>query len=224
MISDTHTYHFNMKLPKGDVLIHAGDMTFTGKFPELIKFNRWLGRQDFAHKIFIAGNHDKTFESHASYAESLVPNGTYLRDEMTEVEGIKIWGSPWQPWFFNWAFNLQRGDEIKKKWDLIPNDTDILITHGPPHGHGDEVKASYSSNKGDRVGCYDLYTALHRVKPKVHIFGHIHEGYGITKLHSDNDIIHCINASSCTEHYDLVNKPIVFDYDKETGKVTFPGP
>jgi len=222
--SDTHTYQNKLTLPEGDVLLCAGDITFTGHFPDLIKFNKWLGEQDYAYKIFIAGNHDKTFQSHASYAESLINNGIYLRDEMTEVEGIKIWGAPWQPTFgHGWAFNEDRC-LIKAKWDLIPNETDILITHGPPLGHGDEVKASYSSNKGEKVGCYDLKEALKRVKPKVHVFGHIHEGYGITRLKHEEHTIHCINASLCTEHYSPINKPIVFDYDKETGEITFPGP
>jgi len=88
------------------------------------------------------------------------------------IEGVKFYGSPWQPRFFDWAFNLDRGEEIKKKWDLIPMDTDVLITHGPPYGILD------LTHEGEKVGCEELMKAVLRVQPKIHIFGHIHEAYG----------------------------------------------
>jgi Icc-related predicted phosphoesterase len=226
-IADTHTYHKEVDIPDCDVLLIAGDITFTGHFPDLIRFDKWLEMLDtlkVRKKIYIAGNHDKTHASHASYAESLIQNAIYLRDELVEVEGVKIWGAPWSPRFgHGWAFNKTRGDDIKKCWDLIPNETDILITHGPPLGHGDLVTADYSCNRGEKVGCWDLREALKRIKPKVHLFGHIHEGYGVTVLdHENGEKTYCINASVCTEHYEPSNKPIVFDL-KKTGEISFPG-
>jgi len=89
-----------------------------------------------------------------------------------EIEGVRFWGSPWQPWFFDWAFNLERGEEIRAKWELIPDDTEVLITHGPPQGHGD------MTSRGEGAGCADLLARIRQVKPRYHLFGHIHEGYG----------------------------------------------
>lgn len=129
-------------------------------------------------------------------------NCTYLEDSMITLYGIKIYGTPWQPRFGNWAFNLDRGSDCLSKWNLIPEDTDILITHSPPLGHGDLVCS------GVRAGCAELLsTVQQRVKPKYHIFGHIHEGYGVT---SDGKIIY-INASTCDISYIPNNLPIVFD-------------
>jgi hypothetical protein len=141
----------------------------------------------------------------AEKADSVKPvlqHCTYLEDSSTVIEGISIYGSPWQPWFYDWAFNLQRGPEIRRKWEAIPANVDILITHGPPIGHGDECVS------GQRAGCVDLlYEIQHRIKPKFHVFGHIHEGYGVTT----DGTTTFINASTCTIRYKPVNPPIVFD-------------
>lgn len=129
-------------------------------------------------------------------------NCTYLQDEGIELYGIKIYGSPWQPEFCKWAFNLPRGEECLQKWDHIPSDTDLLITHTPPLGHGDLCCS------GVRAGCVELLSTVQkRVKPKYHVFGHVHEGYGIT---SDGKIIY-INASTCDINYLPQNLPICFD-------------
>lgn len=126
-----------------------------------------------------------------------------MEDTACEVHGYKIWGSPWSPWFYDWGFNLRRGPEIKAKWDLIPDETDILITHGPPLGHGDRCEPA-----GNYAGCEDLLDVIqNRVKPMYNIFGHIHEGYGITT----DSVTTYINASSLNEHYESVNTPVVFD-------------
>ncbi len=211
-ISDTHTYHKDIDLPKGDILIHAGDITFTGRYSDLEKFNTWLGKLDFEHKIVIAGNHDLTFEDkfflrhmvqgNSERAQACLTNCIYLQDKAVSINGLKFYGSPWQPWFHDWAFNLERGDEMKEKWDKIPDDTDILITHGPPLGCGDKLKRN-----GELIGCWDLAEAIKRVKPLVHCCGHIHEGYGVEKLGETL----CINASNCDLMYDLVNPPVVVD-------------
>ena len=121
-------------MPEGDVLIHSGDMTRIGHSNEIKDFNRWMGEQDYAHKLCIAGNHDMLFEDHPSVARSLITNCTYLQDSSVTIDGVKFYGAPWQPEFFSWAFNVPRGPEIAAKWYQIPDDTNVLITHGPPYG------------------------------------------------------------------------------------------
>jgi predicted phosphohydrolase len=129
-------------------------------------------------------------------------NCTYLEDSGIELYGIKFYGTPWQPRYCNWAFNLERGQEILEKWNKIPSDTDILITHTPPLGYCDLTATSV------RAGCVDLLTTIQkRVKPKYSIFGHIHESYGVM---SDGKTIF-INASTCDINYLPNNPPIVFD-------------
>jgi len=198
-LSDTHTFHDDIDVPDGDILIHAGDFTIAGEVREIAAFNHWLGTLPHKHKIVIAGNHDWLFQRSPTLARSLMTNATYLEDSLVEVEGLKIYGSPWQPWFMDWAFNLQRGDEIRRKWDLIPDDIDILITHGPPYFFLDETPG------GQRVGCEELAEYVVRLKPKLHIFGHIHHSYGTFTKGS----IRFINASTCDEAYRPVNRPAV---------------
>jgi Icc-related predicted phosphoesterase len=200
-ISDTHGLHEGVAVPEGDLLIHAGDLTDHGQVEQVVSFNQWLGELPHRHKVVIAGNHDFLFEREAERAESLITNAIYLRDSGMEIAGVSIYGSPWQPWFYDWAFNLQRGDEIRAKWDAIPPETQILITHGPPVGHGG-VTAS-----GEDVGCVDLLNAIRRVQPQLHVFGLIHEGYGVTREGPTS----CVNASICDLSYDPVNAPIVVE-------------
>ena len=209
VISDTHGLHEKIQLPKGDVLIHAGDATSRGHDHEISAFGQWFGRQDFAYKIFVAGNHDFLFQTNQKEAllalKSLDEKIIYLQDSSFllpfENTAIKIWGSPWQPFFFDWAFNL-RNHELEKAWQKIPQDTQILITHGPPRGVLDLVE------RGEAVGCQHLRTKVLELSPKIHIFGHIHEGYG--KTHLKNTFM--INASSLNVAYEPVNRPIVFDW------------
>ena len=202
-ISDTHCRHHNLKLPKGDVLLHAGDLSYRGKKEEILDFLGWFSKQKFNYKIFIAGNHDFYFEkTKSSELEEVIPKDIiYLQDSGTTIEGIKIWGSPITPWFFNWAFNRHRGQEIKKHWDLIPQGTDILLTHGPVLGILDMVINEQN------VGCKDLLDKVKEVKPKFHVCGHIHEAYGNVKRSG----IRFINCCVLNETYELINKPVVFD-------------
>ena len=118
-----------------------------------------------------------------------------------EIMGIKFWGSPWQPEFFDWAFNASRGEEIRQYWDKIPTGIDVLITHGPPFKLGDQTDI------GEHVGCLDLLDAIERVKPKLHVFGHIHEGYGVTSANGTT----FVNASTCTLRYRPTNSCVVID-------------
>lgn len=203
-ISDTHLMHMRQPIdvPPGDVLIHAGDATFRGDGYEVQEFSRWFGALPHEHKIFVAGNHDWGFQMQRGAAVGLLPAGChYLEDSGVTINGVRFWGSPWQPWFLSWAFNLPRGAALKAHWDLIPEGTDVLITHSPPHGIGDWV------DRGEHVGCEEMLKAVRRIKPIFHIFGHIHGGYGIKKKGATT----FINASICDEGYVPRNAPIVFD-------------
>jgi Icc-related predicted phosphoesterase len=204
-MSDTHRLLKDASgIPDGDVLIHAGDITSRGYYSDVKKFNKVMGELNHKHKIIIAGNHDFCFEENRRKAESRLSNCIYLHDSEVVIDGVKFYGSPWQPRFYDWAFNLDRGEPLREKWRRIPLSTDILITHGPPLNHGDR------NQRGEPVGCKDLLERVEEVKPKLHIFGHIHEAYGVSR----NDYTLFLNASICTFKYELVNKPLVYDYDK----------
>ena len=201
-ISDCHGYA--PELDGGDLLIIAGDITACDSPSEWFCFNDWLMRQKYSKKIIIAGNHDGYLEKQKA-GRRYFSVGCYLQDSLEEYEGLKIWGSPWTPTFFNWHFMKDRGEDIKKMWDLIPDDIDILITHGPPFGIQDEVKYSSKANNGKSAGCEELRVALNRLKNlKLHVFGHIHECYGKVVV---NGVTH-VNACIMNEDYIPVNKPI----------------
>lgn len=184
-LSDTHGRHRRVDVPDGDVLVFAGDLTAHGKLAEVREFDDWLGGLPHRHKVVIAGNHDFAFQEQPAAARHLLTNAVYLEDEATTVAGLRVWGSPWQPWFGGWAFNLARGPEIAAKWALIPPDTDILITHGPPDGRLDV------NSGGMTCGCRDLLDRVLEVRPRLHVFGHIHESRG----RADTDGITFVNAA-----------------------------
>jgi Icc-related predicted phosphoesterase len=208
VISDTHNKHNQLKpyLDGGDIILCAGDISGAGRKSEVENFCKWFdGIDNYDTKIFIAGNHDWLFQTDPNLAKEIVYsyNIKYLQDSFIIVNGVKIYGSPWQPEFLSWAFNLPRGQMIATKWAMIPEDTDILITHGPPFGYRDTVKIG-----SDNSGCVDLLDRVLLVKPKYHIFGHIHGGYG-----KDNyDGINFINASNLNEGYVFSNLPINFEF------------
>lgn len=202
-ISDTHSKHRELELPEGDMLIHAGDLTRKGKEEEFIDFNEWLEELDFQHKICIAGNHDRLLDRQPEKAKELLTNCTYLNDEWIQIEGIKIWGSPITPWFLGMAFNRKRGRKIRKHWDQIPTDIDILVTHGPPKRMLDRT------NLGLLAGCQDLANTVEEIKPKLHVFGHIHEQAGEFKTPDT----WYVNAVSVNLKYQPIHPPIVIDWD-----------
>lgn len=196
-VSDTHTKHEHIQLPAGDILIHAGDCTIHGTREETFAFLDWFKLQPYSFLILIAGNHDRLFELSPEYMqeECMKRNIHLLNDSQVKVEGLKIWGSPITPWYENLAFNRQRGAEIRGHWDLIPPDTDILVTHGPPHGILDRVPRFYSSV--EHTGCEELAKRLKDLSVKLHVFGHIHEDRGTQFLQSTL----FINASSVNVAY-----------------------
>lgn len=241
-ISDTHNKHnqLNGKLPGGDLLIHSGDISSIGRESEVERFIKWFnGIDNYTNKVFIAGNHDLSFDSEilfrnkSEYFDRVVydglasvgkpqwldillnselnPNVFYLEDSFVEIDQIKIWGSPITPSFgYGWAFNKDRGHDINEVWNKIPMDTDIVITHGPIYGYCDRT-----TNTNTNAGCADLYHRLHEVKPHLHFSGHIHEAYGwgtIPYKDSWGDI-YAFNGCSCNLRYEVFNEPITFDYD-----------
>ena len=218
-ISDTHTKHDHLKLPGGDILIHCGDLMNSGwNYADITNFLKWFESQPYDELIFIAGNHDRRFETDTLDVKAILegfPTITYLQDDWVEVNGIKIYGSPWQPEFYGWAFNLpRRGDELKERWDAIPQDTDILITHGPPQGHLDTSGHPYNE---PLLGCELLRVKVEEIKPNIHIFGHIHGGFG----YKEYEGTHFINASVLDERYQQVNKPITIDWNPATNEISF---
>lgn len=196
---DTHGHHEGVEIPDGDIFIFVGDYTGVNSSAELHRFNNWLGKLPHETKIFIAGNHDRCFESDTSFYASLLTNAHYLQDSMIEVRDLRIWGSPYTPRFLHWAFNRDRGKDIRRHWDMIPDCIDILITHGPPQGILD------CDQHGESLGCHDLFEAVVRVQPSLHVFGHIHASYGIDKF---GDTIF-MNVGK--DYHPKKNPPIVFN-------------
>lgn len=221
-ISDTHSRHTDITkdLPGGDLLLHSGDFMNSGvKQNEMFSFCDWFNKLDeYDSKIFIAGNHDILFEQSPTFVKGALSGYKwidYLQDEEIIVNGVKIYGSPWQPEFYNWAFNLpRRGPGLSSRWENIPNDTDILITHGPPQGRLDISGPPYS--QGD-LGCELLRVRVDELKPKIHVFGHIHGSYGYKFINGT----HFINASVLNEQYEYKNKPLTVKWDKESNDLTF---
>ena len=196
IISDTHGRHNSVNIPAGDVLIHCGDVCGRTSESSVMKFAKWFDAQPHKHKIVIAGNHDKHM-SREYFSEA-----TYLQDSGIEIDGVYFWGSPWTPTFFDWYWMKDRGNDIAERWELIPHKTDVLITHGPAADTGRLSRAG----RGVDVGCEDLENAIMQTKPKLHCFGHIHEGYGV---HGD-DGVEYVNASICNLQYEPVNAPVLF--------------
>ncbi|WP_166261902.1 metallophosphatase domain-containing protein [Marinobacter salicampi] len=205
MISDTHSMHRQVKVPDGDLLIHAGDCLGVGTLEEVEDLNDWLGTLPHRHKVVIAGNHDWCFQTDPEAARQRLTEAVYLEDSGTTIEGLKLWGSPWTPVFFDWAFNLERGDALAERWARIPDDTEVLITHGPPAGILDKVS---NGSHDESVGCADLLAAVERVRPRLHVFGHIHEGYG----RHETEATAFINASTCLASLKPLNPPVVIDF------------
>ena len=215
MLSDTHNKHKQITgdLPGGDLLVHSGDISSMGYEHEIREFCKWFnGIEGYTHKVFIAGNHDFGFEQQTDIEQEYKDKGvTYLFDNDVTIDGIKFYGSPWQPEFHNWAFNLPRGEELAAKWEKIPDDVDILITHGPAYGILDYAPI------GGRVGCEELYRKIVEVKPKIHVCGHIHDGYGQKTMGG----IEFLNASVLNDRYEYAHKPIVVEYDTETKEINY---
>jgi Icc-related predicted phosphoesterase len=203
-ISDTHGLHQRLKLIPGTVLIHAGDISEYGTEEEVTEFLYWFSMQPFTYKIFIAGNHDLFLETCTpSKIKKIIPADViYLQNTGIEINNIKIWGSPVTTYFLGMAFNARQGTEIKKVWNKIPADTDILITHGPPKGILD-----------NGVGDEELRDRINKIQPAIHCFGHSHGLNGMETI-NDSTFINAsiVNSLDPLKHseYRIVGKPIIY--------------
>lgn len=209
-VSDLHGFY--PELEGGDLLIIAGDWTKKDTESQVFDFFDWVHEQDYRKKIIIAGNHDnQAFEQNYSGPVGLMKDAfVYLCDSGTKFEGRKIWGSPWTRSFVGMnpkcrAFVLDTEEELGEKWKLIPTDTDILITHSPPFSVLDKTV------DGLQVGSsYLMADHLQRLRPKLWVFGHIHEAYGQEGPFQWNRTKY-VNASHVDENYKPVHKPITVD-------------
>lgn len=205
-ISDTHGLHRKVQVPDGDILIHAGDFTNVGELEQVEDFNDWLGELPHKYKIVIAGNHDLSLERAAHVTEPMLTNCMYLRDSGLEIEGLKLWGSPWTPFFHSdyWVFHKRGYKAMYEHWQQLPEGLDILITHGPPSRVLDRTM------EGDLAGDAGLTQRLVDLekRPRFHFFGHIHEGYG---FRVPNYGVKTYNVSVCTRMYKPTNPPVVLE-------------
>ncbi|MFK8081463.1 MAG: metallophosphatase domain-containing protein [Granulosicoccus sp.] len=206
-ISDTHGDHEGLELPAGDVLIHAGDLSAHGSRDETLAFMKWLGSRGFNDTLCIAGNHDTFMEADPEMARQFAEDHgvLLLSDSGCQLDGRQFWGSPITPRFCNWSFMRDPGEPIEAHWRLIPDDTDVLITHGPPYGIMDQVKRP--DGQLERTGCPSLLERVQSISPVTHIFGHIHEGRG---SFSQNGVTY-FNVCTMNEHYQRTYEPVVID-------------
>jgi Icc-related predicted phosphoesterase len=199
-LSDTHNNHYDIEeIPECDLLIHAGDVSTRGSPEELLSFLDWFGKQKAKYKVMIPGNHDWGFEKDPElWKRKAADRGiSLLIEELIEVDGLKIYGTPITPYFCNWAFNRWPGPEIQAHWDKI-QPCDILITHGPPYQILDE------NGLMQNCGCNQLLDKILEIKPKVHIFGHIHENFAMKEFMG----IKFYNVAMCSNRNALLEKPM----------------
>lgn len=211
-LSDTHTLHEQVAVPDGDVLIYAGDFMGSGyRGVELESFANWFNALPHKKKILVAGNHDRLLEKLPHMIDRF-KGVDYLWNTGLTYEGVTFWGSPCTPEFNNWAFNVPRGEEIRRIWDGIPEDTEVLITHGPPHGILDGPYPVIGTGRYEYLGCEELRKVVNIIKPAIHIFGHLHAHYGSATMLSTGPTEY-YNVSICNEAYRVQNPCTVIDYD-----------
>lgn len=206
-ISDVHGKENLLSIPKCDVLLCAGDFHLSTEW-DLDRLNFWFGtlKENVKNIIFCAGNHDFALQKlEKKHIDALFTNAIYLQDSSVTIDNIKFYGTPWSPIFMSWAF-METHDFLKKNREKIPLDTDVLISHCPPYGIMDHVNMA-NGTRGQSQGCASLRNRVKIVKPKIHVFGHIHEGYGKYTDYSTD----YVNASIMDEYYNPVNSPILVE-------------
>ena len=199
-ISDTHELHREISIPNGDLLIHGGDIAFSQNRRQLSvlrDFNDWLGELPHRHKIVIPGNHDSVLFD--SKNRSLLKNATLLVNTAITIDGIQIWGSPVTP-LPGEPFGMPDAADRRNLWTRIPQDTDILVTHCPPYGILDQ-----ESGDDAHQGCEELRDTVLRVRPRLHIFGHVHGSYGTLRMPDTLSV----NASMLDELGGVERRPVV---------------
>lgn len=213
-ISDTHDNHRQIRIPECDVLVVAGDFT-CHRSPILanyVDFNDWLRTVPAKHKIVVAGNHDTLFELNNELARSVLTEAIYLQDSGVVIDGVNFWGSPWTPFFASWAF-MKPDEMLKDYWDKIPEETNVLITHGPPQGILDTTYEYGKAPEGKHVGSFGLREKVfERGLPELraHIFGHIHESFGATSQ-APNRPNKFYNVAQSNVNNEIVNKPVIIE-------------
>lgn len=212
MCSDTHGLHDRIDLScydfsEYDVFIHAGDSTNVGRIGEISEVNQFLGSIPIKHKLIIAGNHDWGFQTQSLLTEPLITNATYLRDSSVVIDDVKFYGSPWTPEFCGWAFMVSGPEKLAACWEQIPEDTNVLITHGPAYGHLDTIRSG-----SENLGCKELTSRMEKLPNlKLHVFGHIHGGYGV-----EYGKVIRVNAATCDERYRPINPFVSITLDEES--------
>lgn len=204
LLSDTHELHREAEVPEGDILIHAGDFTmFSHSLRAIADFNEWLGELPHLHKLVVPGNHELFLEADHS-RRSILSNAIVLLNEGTTVEGLRIWGSPVTP-LYGGAFGLSSPEDRRRLYAQIPEDIDVLVTHGPPYGILDS-----SPDSGMHSGCRALFDAVMRVRPKLHVFGHVHGAHGIFVTDQTTFVNACLHGVD----FGLDRSPHVFRLTK----------
>lgn len=212
-LSDVHSKLGKVKLPDADLLVISGDLTIGGSIKEYSQLNHACG--DIKHKfkygiLLCEGNHDFLGEKQPSLADSLIHHAKLVRHNAITINGIKFFITPYNKWYFNWAFNIWPGEQSQKIWAQIPNDTEVLVSHGPPYETLD-----CPPNK-EHVGDVDLWNRIQLLhKLKLHIFGHIHHSAGFEQ----RDKVWYVNASTCNESCQPINPPIIIEIDDSTHEV-----
>lgn len=211
VISDTHEKHEQIKIPKCDILIHCGDCTNKGSLISLYKFCTWFEQQPAKYKVLVYGNHELGF-SHGSKREEAIKTPkqfgiTYLENSNTIIDGLYMYGSPVTPFYYGWEWNVHRGKEIAYFWNKIPNDIDILITHGPPYGILDLT--AKSSNRDLHQGCEELIKKINTLDNlKLHAFGHLHQQQSqIIELNNTK----FVNAAIVDDCHNVIHQPVIID-------------
>jgi len=193
-------------VPPCDLLLLGGDLgpkrsrdVAAARFWLDTTFRAWLETLPRTTAVVgVAGNHDFVFEKGHPKFDRPLP-WTYLQDSATTVDGLSIWGTPWQPTFYNWAFNLDE-PVLAAKWDLVPDGTDVLLLHGPPFGYGDPTPRG-------PVGSESLLRRIEALQPRLAVAGHIHSGYGVYKIGATT----FVNAAHVDEGYQPANRPVLLD-------------
>jgi Icc-related predicted phosphoesterase len=208
IVSDTHDRHEELGVLRGDDLIHCGDsgLGFTGGADSVKRVDGWFARQRFELIIYVGGNHDFEVQARASRGERVFRHAFYLEDQVLTFGHLTFYGSPWIPELEHWAFFLP-ARELQKKWDLIPERTDVLIAHTPPR----DVLDRNSRDKS--CGCPDLARKVDLVKPRLHCFGHVHASAGVLLSRTTT----FINASLVDGQYRTARRPFTFDTSHQEG-------
>jgi hypothetical protein len=214
-MADTHQFHHELTVPAGDLLVHAGDFCRRGDLGECQQFADWWNYLPHRHKVLVPGNHEFCFQKQRARAFAMFPGTHCLLDAEVTLGGARIYGSPWQPRYLDWAFNLPRGEALAARWARIPAGLHLLVTHGPPHGTGDRTSHGERAHRGGpHSGCEDLRDRVAQVRPALHVYGHVHEDGGAWDLDG------CMSANVTTWECERGCSVFDLELDRNGGGVT----